>query len=262
MAAIAVNYSCSIPGCGRNGYAKNVCQFHYDRKRRLGSYDRPCKSCGSDLGSALGNVKYCSDQCVPVCQVNMCHGKIVDKKGYCRYHNLNVWRHGTVTPGYTWAEKTERCQICEKPIEGFTRRRGFCGTSCYERSRRYGISSSDASFECHKCGSIVEVDLTIEGTRLGRTLCSSCADYKYRPGWKKARQTFVESADRSCCGLCGREIDYGLRWPDPMSPTVDHIVPYSLGGSNEMDNLQWAHAFCNVSKGNRTVVEDREGAIA
>lgn len=30
-----------------------------------------------------------------------------------------------------------------------------------------------------------------------------------------------------------------------------HVLPISLGGRDNLENLQPAHAFCNLSKGNR-----------
>lgn len=59
-------------------------------------------------------------------------------------------------------------------------------------------------------------------------------------------------AQAGLCGLCGEVIDKGLAWPDPMSASVDHIVPLSLGGAHSQDNLQWTHLVGNVRKGNRT----------
>lgn len=53
------------------------------------------------------------------------------------------------------------------------------------------------------------------------------------------------------CGLCDGAIDRALSWPDPMSPSVDHIVPLSKGGAHAQSNLQYAHLVCNVSKGAR-----------
>ncbi len=53
------------------------------------------------------------------------------------------------------------------------------------------------------------------------------------------------------CGICGGEMDRDLPWPDPMSKSIDHILPLSLGGGHTQENLQYAHLFCNVSKGNR-----------
>lgn len=53
------------------------------------------------------------------------------------------------------------------------------------------------------------------------------------------------------CALCGEPIDRDLRWPDPMSKSIDHTVPLSRGGTHEAHNLSWTHLFCNVSKGAR-----------
>ena len=53
------------------------------------------------------------------------------------------------------------------------------------------------------------------------------------------------------CALCGEEMDYDLKYPDPMSKSLDHDIPLSLGGSHSKDNLQWTHLTCNISKGAR-----------
>lgn len=50
------------------------------------------------------------------------------------------------------------------------------------------------------------------------------------------------------CGICGNEIDYTLRYPDPMCYVVDHIVPVNKGGPDELDNKQAAHNTCNRLK--------------
>lgn len=50
------------------------------------------------------------------------------------------------------------------------------------------------------------------------------------------------------CPLCGVEIDQGVRYPDPMSKSIDHIVPLARGGSHTQDNLQWTHLTCNLRK--------------
>lgn len=53
------------------------------------------------------------------------------------------------------------------------------------------------------------------------------------------------------CGLCGEGMDRETPYPDPLSKSIDHIVPLSLGGQHVLSNLQWTHLRCNVAKGNR-----------
>ena len=45
----------------------------------------------------------------------------------------------------------------------------------------------------------------------------------------------------------------GICWlcEDPYADTIDHIVPWDLGGSNHPANLAPAHTKCNSSRGNR-----------
>lgn len=59
----------------------------------------------------------------------------------------------------------------------------------------------------------------------------------------RLRKAVVER-DGLVCGLCGDEVQ-----PDDVH--IDHIKPVSLGGKDELDNLQVAHSFCNISKGAR-----------
>jgi 5-methylcytosine-specific restriction endonuclease McrA len=61
----------------------------------------------------------------------------------------------------------------------------------------------------------------------------------------------IFEASDGTCGICGDVVDPDLKWPDPMSPSRDHIVPLVAGGPNSMDNIQLAHLRCNLRKGHR-----------
>lgn len=54
------------------------------------------------------------------------------------------------------------------------------------------------------------------------------------------------------CRLCGGPVDRELRWPDPASASLDHVVPLVAGGAHSRENTQLAHWLCNVQKGART----------
>lgn len=64
----------------------------------------------------------------------------------------------------------------------------------------------------------------------------------------------VHTRDDWVCQLCQRAIDPEVVWPDPMSASVDHIVPLSKGGTHSMINVQSAHLRCNSSKGDRLII--------
>jgi hypothetical protein len=56
-------------------------------------------------------------------------------------------------------------------------------------------------------------------------------------------------AQAGLCGICFSSIDDSLPHPHPGSPSIDHILPLSKGGTHTQDNLQWAHLTCNIRKG-------------
>lgn len=61
-------------------------------------------------------------------------------------------------------------------------------------------------------------------------------------------------ATQNVCGICGKPVDKSFKFPHPLSPSIDHIVPVSKGGHpSDMDNLQLTHLCCNRFKSNKTV---------
>ena len=61
-------------------------------------------------------------------------------------------------------------------------------------------------------------------------------------------------ASQTVCGICGRPVDFSLKFPDPMSATVDHIIPVNKGGHpSDLRNLQLAHFWCNRQKSDKEV---------
>lgn len=65
-----------------------------------------------------------------------------------------------------------------------------------------------------------------------------------------AREEVFER-DQWTCGLCEKPVDPSLAYPNPMSASLDHIIPLSQGGSHSRANTQCSHLTCNVAKGNR-----------
>ena len=62
-----------------------------------------------------------------------------------------------------------------------------------------------------------------------------------RASWYRRRRA-VKSRDSAICQYCG---EFNL------DGHVDHILPLSKGGTDDLDNLAWACAECNKRKGTR-----------
>ena len=59
-------------------------------------------------------------------------------------------------------------------------------------------------------------------------------------------------ATQTVCGICGKPVDFSLKYPHPLSACIDHIVPIAKGGHpSDMANLQLAHWCCNRQKSDR-----------
>ena len=77
-----------------------------------------------------------------------------------------------------------------------------------------------------------------------------------RPGnrgaFEAARQKILKT--QTVCGICGKPVDFSFKYPHPLSPTVDHIIPVSKGGHpSDISNLQLAHRCCNREKSNKLI---------
>lgn len=98
-----------------------------------------------------------------------------------------------------------------------------------------------------------------------RMYCDACQDARRRDhyrrknrsrfGYQRAIRAFPINAlgdrDRWTCWLCSEGVDPRLKGRHPGMASYDHVVPTSLGGSDEPDNLKLAHLVCNVRRGNR-----------
>jgi len=170
-----------------------------------------------------------------------------------------------------------RCGHCreEKPGEAFApsqRKDGSWCRACFhddylvnreakiasatERNRRVFGNPGFQNRDCEWCGSVFSTPY--RRSRFCNRACKYAAAHAKRPsvnGGAMARITRGRLAKRDgwACGICGDTINQRVRYPDPLSASVDHRIPTAKGGSDSMDNLQLAHLRCNVRKSDRLV---------
>ena len=241
--------SCAAKGCsicGKPLASKGFCENHYRRWKSTGDPIRRCAVCG---GENEGNdSKYCSKQCRPVCKVDECTRE-VSSNGYCNSHSSMVSRNGKPYGAYRCVPKSDSytCLVCGAIFPPNGRSRKACSPRCRRALDRNGAGIPSLSFECRLCGKLVERDWrdTVHA-KPDKARCSDCDRRPNNRGWYAAFYRHV-GEDRSC-KICGDTVDFNIKWPHPLSKSVDHVIPLSMGGGSDLENLQLAHLRCNMRK--------------
>lgn len=88
---------------------------------------------------------------------------------------------------------------------------------------------------------------------MGRNLNKGAARYGvHRGAFEKNKKKIY--ASQSVCGICGKPVDFSLKYPHPLSACIDHIIPIAKGGHpSDIDNMQLAHWTCNRQKSDKLV---------
>jgi len=160
------------------------------------------------------------------------------------------------------------CAICEDPIP-FGRRK-FCSDLCIEFDRRirYPVKKNILR-KCPQCkqpkqfsGTYCSKKCQLELQRKSETYKSNRrAERRRRRARKRNAHSetvyleVIARRDKYKCHICRKRVDMNLDVRDRYSPTMDHLVPISLGGDHTYANIRLAHRTCNSSKGNRAVNE-------
>lgn len=69
-------------------------------------------------------------------------------------------------------------------------------------------------------------------------------------------------ATQEICGICGKPVDFKKKYPHPLSPCIDHIIPVSKGGHpSDISNMQLAHWACNRQKSDKLIDRSEKQAV-
>lgn len=77
-------------------------------------------------------------------------------------------------------------------------------------------------------------------------------DGVHRIQFERNKKKILATSD--VCGICGKPVDKSYRFPHPLSPVIDHIIPVAKGGHpSDLSNLQLAHWCCNRQKSDKLI---------
>lgn len=220
--------------------------------------ERQCQQCRTTFISRRPNHRYCSDRCTNAASRARRPGRPQNPR---RFY-MRRCRRCAVTFA-SFRDTARHCSpTCAKAMQQARRRmRGLSSDRPVARPIRYPDGPLPPR-SCVSCGQAYRPRITRQ--RYCSALCRSRADGKVanrrrrglgRLVGRDARR-FVFDRDRFICWLCGRSTDPTAPRYAASLPSLDHVVPLSLGGEHTIENLRCAHLGCNRSRGNRKCPDD------
>lgn len=190
---------------------------------------------------------------------------------YCNTHYCRLWRgKGLMAP--FGKEPNGHCHFCGDAMPGAGPNALYCGDRCSTRARRGNARTA----KCMRCGEefvpwhkakFCSAKCRQEHThqrdiryqreyRVVSPLAAARSNIGSERRRERMRATKVEKfskleimeRDGWCCQICGHPIKETLRWPDPMSASLDHKLALARGGEHTRENVRAAHLRCNMQK--------------
>lgn len=142
----------------------------------------------------------------------------------------------------------------------------FCSARCKYKSRNAAIAAVTLAAKawgpvrrCPQCDGELPPSMRIEAVFCS-VRCNEAAHalqrkLRNRTGADGGKTGYIRAAvfnrDRWRCGICKRAVSRAKTFPDPLSGSLDHVLPVCEGGTNDLANLRLVHLRCNVSRRNR-----------
>jgi 5-methylcytosine-specific restriction endonuclease McrA len=228
-------------------YCNKECYPSFTPKSSMGLSN--CQVCGRTLDKNVGTgrpKRNCSKQCRLEARARTLRAKNI--------RNLN-------------------CAHCQKPFIGNRPSARFCSTECRlilnkfesnERAKkrvRQGLAGSIRTTPCGWCHKPRSWEIGKSVITAYHPKCTiEARRARYRIKTVKRQNLVVKpsrlAADEvvrtygSNCAVCQEPIDLDLKRTSRMGLTVDHWIPLSKGGSDDLSNLRPAHWICNLKKSN------------
>lgn len=209
-----------------------------------------CETCGKTAFTHVRNWRFCSQTCKDkfwsrtescgLCGAAMWRSSTPSDSRFCWDCRKVEGRHGTVAE---YKKRGCRCERCRKAWAGYNAK--------YQKAAR---ARARKPRDCDQCG-------TSFIPRSNQVRCSDACMRSWRAANHAGRRGAsdvgpidpleIYERDGWICALCELPVDPTETYPSPGYPTLDHILPISLGGKHAAENLQLAHSYCNGVKGNR-----------
>ena len=226
------------------------------RARHAAAQTAECKFCGGSLAAPAGTgplSSYCSTKCR-------------SRASYARRAPMlrEKSRAASAARRASVSVQCKRCGAKFSPAKSLAQ--VYCSAVCLSRATADAASRScevDGCDRPHRAKGMCSMHWRRAARADGREE-SPQWDERRKANWQKrsalkrgaaAAERFTVAGiferDGWTCGICLEPVEARLAWPDPMSASLDHVIPLSVGGAHTPENVQCAHLVCNTRKGAR-----------
>lgn len=251
------NDTCAWDGCDRDVTKRGYCDRCYRRARKAGLASGPrvstCQECGTPLTAGLAGPipKRCAECAQAAYRADM-YAKWREERA-ARFDAERRWATcsdcGQRYERNARDTKSFRCPPCRKRA-GAEQRRAWAGASVRDplsnsaTARRWAVGNPERVRQIKRKWYEANKDKVKAYKHRRRVLARDANADKF------TAQDIYER-DNWTCQICGLHLDPAIKFPSNDSPSIDHIIPISLGGTHTLDNVQAACMGCNRRKGGR-----------
>lgn len=215
----AKTFTSTVATASKCGLCGGKCDLNVMAKDRMSLTQRQCEWCSKSFTTNQPQKRFCVRRCkITAREVRL--GRRSDPR---------VDKPIARKPGPRSSVWYLHCVICDKLIACRQANRKYCSNACQRQNicnRLMGLYHT----------ALVQIDV------------------KSAMHWQRQICAYLADRDGNKCGICCQMVDMhissGTRGSD-LGPSIDHVVPRSQGGSDDLANLRLTHWGCNRKRGNR-----------
>ena len=259
------NPTCQWDGCDRPAFARGLCQRCNMRARRAGTIHRyaapprVCDQCGDEFATGKnGKHRYCSEACqkasvesrriarriatLPRPCANC--GEIIDhtQRSDAKFCSVRC-QHSS-----WYAANDERLKAASAAWNRRNAAQKARANKLWYEANRERVATLNRAWREANVDKVREIGRDSAARRRARKAETVVEHFTFAQVWVR---------DEGRCWLCGESVDPDLIWPDPLGPSIDHVIPLVLGGSHTLANCSLSHLVCNLRKGTKIVAAPR-----
>lgn len=249
--------------------------YYYPRSYVPVSYDSVCEYCGKEFVSHDKRTRYCSRKCKDIAirlrKGIACNPNIEPYHKVCAVCGIafDTFRDNVITCSPACSQKRNTQRWKSKPAHSWDEWVAIRKAEAENRQRIKAKEKEQYQKE-HTVGRICEICgghfycLDVENRKTCSSGCSKELEKRHRdkriPKERRIDNISLKrlyERDKGICYICGgkcdwndwRTADSGNQYPGDSYPTIEHVMPVSLGGLDSWDNVRLACWKCNHEKG-------------